>query len=144
MKQRCKNIYQNARRFAGFTQEQASELLFISTRSLAEYEAGRTVPPDDTVCRMIEVYKTEWLGYAYLKQSSEVGRKLLPEIEFTDLPRSVLKLQKEVYDINQFGPEMITMACSGTVSEIITKAVMEMVGAGLGVIFHQKEKRALV
>ena len=37
----------NARRNAGLTQEQAAEQLYI--RSLAEYEAGRTILPDKGV-----------------------------------------------------------------------------------------------
>lgn len=56
MKRCCGNIYKNARRAAGLTQEQAAEQLYISVRSLAEYEAGRTTPPDDVACRMIDVY----------------------------------------------------------------------------------------
>lgn len=149
MKNRCLNIYKTARRIAGLTQEQAAELLYISVRSLAEYEAGRTVPGCDVVCRMIEVYHTDWLGYEHLKQSTQVGQRYLPDIDFTDLAKSVLRLQKEVQDVHRINTEMIMVACDGVVNdheqeawERVTKEVMEMVGAGLGVIFHQKEKRA--
>ena len=151
MQSKCRNIYKTARQMARMTQELAAELLYISVRSLAEYEGGRTTPADETVCRMIEAYGTDWLGYEHLKCSTEVGQRYLPEIDFTDLARSVLRLQKEVQDVNRVSSEMIMVACDGAVNEQerevwnqVTKEVMEMVGAGLGVIFHQKEKRALV
>ncbi len=59
MQKQRKNIYRIARECTGYTREEAAELLYISTRSLADYESGKTVPPDDVVCRMIEVYKAE-------------------------------------------------------------------------------------
>jgi len=149
MQSSCKNIYKIARRLACLTKEKAAELLYISVRSLSEYEAGRTIPADETVCRMIEVYGTDWLAYEHLKQSTEVGRRYLPDIDFTDLAKSVLRLQKEVQDVHRINSDMIMVACDGVVHEHeqeiwnkVTKEVMEMVGAGLGVIFHQKEKRA--
>lgn len=151
MQGRCGNIYKAARKSAGLTQEQAAELLHISVRSLAEYEAGRTIPPDDVVCRMIEVYGAEWLGYEHLKHSTEVGRRYLPDLELTDLAKSVLRLQKEVADVETIKPKMVEVACDGEVhpheEEVwhkVTKEVLEMAGAALAVVFSQKEKRALI
>jgi len=142
MKRYCENIYKSARRNAGMTQEQAAEQLYISVRSLAEYEAGRTIPPDDVVCRMVEVYKAKHLAYLHLKQSTEVGRRFLPELHILDLPRSVLKLQKEVKDVTDINHHMVDVACDGMVEEhehgiwqSIEKELMEMIGAGLSVVF---------
>lgn len=142
MQRRCGNIYKAARKAAGLTQEQAAEQLYISTRSLAEYEAGRTIPPDDVVCRMVEVYGDKSLAYMHLKQSTEVGRRYLPDLHILDLPRSVLKLQKEVKDVTDINHHMVDVACDGMVEEhehgiwqSIEKELMEMVGAGLAVIF---------
>lgn len=142
MKSICGNIYKNARRNAGLTQEQAAEQLYISVRSLAEYEAGRTTPPDDVVCRMVEVYKAKHLAYLHLKNSTEVGRRFLPELHILDLPRSVLKLQKEVKDVTDINHHMVDVACDGMVEEhesetwrSIEKELLEMVGAGLSVVF---------
>ena len=142
MKRTCGNIYKNARRNAGLTQEQAAEQLYISVRSLAEYEAGRTIPPDDVVCRMVELYNARHLAYLHLKQSTEVGRRFLPDLHILDLPRSVLKLQKEVKDVTDIHHHMVDVACDGMVEEhesetwrSIEKELMEMVGAGLAVIF---------
>lgn len=142
MKQHCENIYKTARRDAGMTQEQAAEQLYISVRSLAEYEAGRTTPPDDVVCRMIDVYGDRSLAYMHLKNSTEVGRRFLPDLHILDLPRSVLKLQKEVKDVTDINPEIVDVACDGEIEEHehetwqnIEKELMEMVGAGLSVVF---------
>lgn len=142
MKRHCENIYKNARKVAGLTQEQAAEQLYISVRSLAEYEAGRTMPPDDVVCRMVEVYRSKPLAYLHLKNSTEVGRRFLPELNILDLPRSVLKLQKEVKDITDIQHQMVDVACDGVVDSHeketwsnIEKELMEMVGAGLSVVF---------
>lgn len=142
MKTGCENIYKSARKAAGLTQEEAAEKLFISTRSLLEYEAGRTIPPDDVVCRMVEVYGVKYLAYLHLKNSTKVGKRYLPDLHILDLPRSVLKLQKEVKDVTDINPEMIDVACDGVVEEHeretwknIEKELLEMVGAGLSVIF---------
>lgn len=147
MNKGCGNIYQIARKAAGMTQEQASELLHVSTRSLAEYEAGRTVPGCDTVCGMITVYDAQWLGYQHLKSSTEVGRRFLPDIEFADLAKSVLRLQKEVADVNKINNDMIQVACDGVVESHeeetwnqVTKEVKEMAGAALAVVFSKKER----
>jgi len=117
MKRNCGNIYKTARRNAGLTQEQAAERLYTSTRSLLEYEAGRTTPPDDVVCRMVLVYGDKSLAYMHLKQSTEVGRKFLPELYILDLPRSVLKLQKEVMDVTKISPDIVDVSCDGKVDE---------------------------
>lgn len=142
MKQHCENIYKSARRDAGMTQEQAAEQLYISVRSLAEYEAGRTTPPDDVVCRMIDIYGDRSLAYMHLKQSTEVGRRFLPDLHILDLPRSVLKLQKEVKDVTDINPEIVDVACDGEIEEHeqetwqnVIKELMEMVAAGLSVVF---------
>lgn len=149
MKSRFRNIYQIARNTAKLTQEQAAELLHVSARSLAEYEAGRTIPGCDTVCMMIDIYETPWLGYQHLKHSTEVGRKFLPDIEFTGLSQSVLRLQKEMEDVTRIKAEMVEVAYDNVVHpyqeeiwEMAEKEVQEMVGAGLGVLFYQKEKKA--
>jgi DNA-binding XRE family transcriptional regulator len=51
MERRCdgmqngeKNIYRRCRVDARYTREAAAEMISVSVRSLADYEAGRTVP----------------------------------------------------------------------------------------------------
>ena len=142
MKRCCENIYKNARRNAGLTQEQAAEQLYISVRSLAEYEAGRIIPPDDVVCRMVEAYDAKHLAYLHLKNSTEVGQRFLPDLHILDLPRSVLRLQKEVRDVTDIHHHIVDIACDGLIEDHehdtwvnIEKELLEMVGAGLSVVF---------
>lgn len=143
MQKSCRNIYKTCREVAGFTQEHAAELLAISTRTLADYETGKRIPGDDLVCNMVEIYETDWLGYQHLKQT-EVGRKYLPEIECSDLAKSVLKLQKEVNDLQLVSPDMIAIACDGVVEGCkeerwnrVVEEINDMAGAALAVVFSR-------
>lgn len=126
------------------TQEQAAELLNISVRSLADYEAGVTIPHGDVVHDMIDIYNAQWLGYEYLRQSTKVGQRCLPEISTTNLAQSVLALQKESIDVENVKPCMIKIASDGKVEdheverwEEVVKEILEMAGAALSVVFHQ-------
>jgi transcriptional regulator with XRE-family HTH domain len=101
MKKTYGNIYKIARVSAGLTQEQASELLHIATRTLGNYEGGEVIPSPETVCAMCEMYGATWLGYMHLQKSNPVGQKYLPEIDFSSLSISVLRLQKEMADVSQ-------------------------------------------
>lgn len=144
MKGRCENIYKIARSYTDLTQEKASELLHISPRSLSDYEANKTIPGDDIVCMMVESYGTDWLAYEHLKQSTVVGQRYLPSIDFTDLAKSVLRLQKEVRDVECVNNDMVDIACDGIVEEHendkwnqVVKEINEMAGAALAVVFSK-------
>lgn len=147
MRYDCGNIYKSARLYAGISQEKAAELLYISTRSLCDYENGRSIPSDEVVCRMIEVYNAPWLGYMHLKHSTEVGRKYLPDISFTDLARAVLRFQKEVGDLKEVNGELIEIACDGQISEHekptwqkVAKEIKEVVSAAFAILFAEGQK----
>lgn len=140
------NIYKIARKSAPFTQEQAAELLHLSTRSIIDYETGRTRPGDDIVCQMVELYDSKWLAYKHIR-NTEIGRRFLPDIELSGLPKSVLRLQKEVEDVRQINNDMVSIACDGEVEiyekaqwTCIEKELKDMIGAGLGILFHDEKK----
>lgn len=142
----CKNIYREARLFAGYTIEQAAEQIGVASRTLAGYELGEYTPPADIVCIMCEVYYTDWLAYQHLQQKNPIGQQYLPEIDFSCLPSSVLRLQKEMTDVNEITADMVAVACDGKVDKheadtwnMVTKEVHELVGAGLALMFAQKE-----
>ena len=73
------NLYKLCRTSAGFTQEQAAELLNISTRTLSDYENGRARVPDDIVDAMSREYEAPLLAWHHLKTTSILG-KYLPEV----------------------------------------------------------------
>jgi len=142
MKSSCENIYKAARLSAGFTQEQAAELLNVSVRSLVDYESGKTVPHDDIVCSMVEIYKSKILAYMHLKVSTEVGRRYLPDIHMSELAQSVLRLHKEVDDLKLVNSDMFEIACDGVIDKHelqrwnkVKKEVNEIAGAALSLVF---------
>ncbi len=47
MPEEYRNIYKNARRAAGYTQETAAEQLGLSVESVRAYETGQRIPPND-------------------------------------------------------------------------------------------------
>lgn len=111
------NIYKIARESVGFTQEKASELLATSVTSLKAYEYSQRIPPDDIVIKMIEIYDAQYLAYQHLKTSVEVGKKYLPNIEITQLPIAILKLQKEVSDFIKCKDLMVEITCDGVIDD---------------------------
>ena len=70
-------------------------------------------------------------------------------MHLVDLPMSVLKLQKEVDDVTSIRRDIVEVVCDGKIDkeelhkwQNIVKELQEMIGAGLSVIFSQKEKAA--
>ena len=79
MRKECENRYKICRNTAGLTQEQAAELLHITTRTLSDYENSRAKVPDDVVAFMTECYNAPLLAWWHLKETSILG-EFLPEI----------------------------------------------------------------
>lgn len=144
MNESCRTIYQLARNIAGLTQLEAAERLNVSVRALGNYELGNTVPHGDIVADMAEIYGTRWLGYEHLRQSTKLGRQILPAINIDDIAKSVLVLQKESGDVEDVKSCMIKIACDGKIDkheedrwDEVTKEVFEMAGAALSVVFSR-------
>ena len=118
MQSDCKNIYQSARKIAGLTQERAAELLGLSPRSLADYETGGRVPPNEVADRMVTVYNSQLLAVQHLRNSTQFARDLLPDIQAMALPEAVLTLVDAVYDFadDRLDRELIDIARDGVIS----------------------------
>jgi transcriptional regulator with XRE-family HTH domain len=117
MQDHSKNIYKIARMKANLTQEQAAELIPCSVESVRAYETSQTVPPDDTVCRMVVVYDAPALAYHHLISRSEAARMCMPDIDIKDLPISILRLQKELNEFMAVHNELISITSDGVISE---------------------------
>lgn len=150
MKAECKGIYKWYREDAGLTQDNAAEKLHVSVRSLSDYEGGKTIPGDDVVCAMVELYHAPDLAYLHLKTNTEVGKRYLPGLHLDELPRAVLRLQKESRDMREIEPELVAIACDGVVDrqelpmwERAKIEVQDLAGAALAVLFARKEERPL-
>lgn len=112
------NIYQNAREGAGLTQEKASERIGVSVESIRVYEAGKRIPPDDVVVRMIDIYNTQYLAYQHLRQNVMASSSIMPQnLKIMSLPEAILRLQKEVADFVKLREEMIDICCDGIISD---------------------------
>ncbi|MGV8153404.1 MAG: helix-turn-helix transcriptional regulator [Alkaliphilus sp.] len=140
------NIYKIARKSALLTQEQAAELLHLSTRSIIDYETDKTRPSDEMVCNMVDLYDSKWLAYMHMK-STAIGKRYLPNIKLSGLPTSVLRLQKEVEDVRKINNDMISIVCDEEVENFeksqwscVEKELSEMIGAGLGILFYDKKR----
>lgn len=150
MKTECKNIYKISRLDASYTQESAAEKLSVSVRSLVDYESGRTIPGDDIVCNMVDIYKAPELAYLHLKENTEVGKRYLPDLHLDELPRAVLRLQKESRDMQAREGDLISIACDGEIDsaeqstwERTKSELQELVGAAMAVLYTRKESRPL-
>lgn len=119
MQNDCANIYQTARKVAGLTQERAAELLGLSPRSLADYEAGLRLPPNDVADRMVTVYNSQLLAVQHLRNSTQLARDLLPDVQTMILPEAVLTLIDAVYAFadDKLDRELIDIARDGVISE---------------------------
>jgi len=119
MQNDCTNVYQTARKVAGLTQERAAELLGLSLRSLADYEAGLRLPPNDVADRMVTVYNSQLLAVQHLRNCTQFARDLLPDVQAMSLPEAALMLIDAVYDFadDRLDRELIDIAWDGVISE---------------------------
>ena len=140
MQEDVRLIYQAARKAPGYTQEHAAELLSVSVRSLAEYEAGGRIPPNDVVERMVEIYNAQYLAYQHLKATNALAARIIPAIE----ERSLMELALRIYNrLRRFAKEgsverLLDIAEDGEIDqtervefEAILEDLREIVKSGL-------------
>lgn len=114
------NIYAAARNAAGLTQDRAAEMISVSCRSLADYEAGQRMPANDVVARMVEIYDARYLAYQHLRASSDVARRIIPDTDQLELPAAVLRLISSVYDFadDKLDRQLIVIARDGVIDDV--------------------------
>lgn len=119
MKRDSENIYRNARKTAGLTQERWAEYLGISPEAVRQYEGGIIMPGDEVVLRMAEVSGMHILAYWHLVKKSRLAAQILPELEEQKgLPEAVLGLLIQMDDFREDGMEkLLRIAADGKVSE---------------------------
>ncbi len=112
------NIYRNARKAAGLTQERWAEVLGISVESVRLYETGAGMPSDAIVLRMAEVAGQHIICYWHLLQKSRVAAEVLPELEEKPLPEAVLSLLAALQEFTRDGmQDLIRIGADGAVDE---------------------------
>jgi len=117
MQSEYRNIYQDARRTAGLTQERWAELLGISVDAVRQYETDRILPSDEVVLRMAEAAGQQIICYWHLIHKSRVAASLLPDLDRKRLPEAVLSLLVAVRTFQDDGMRELTrIAADGKIS----------------------------
>lgn len=98
MQENYRNICKIGRTTAGMTQERWAEAIDYSVESVRLCEAGKMMPSDDVVLRMVEVSAQPVLGYWHLLNKSRMAAQILPEVESTPLPQAVIQLILRIRD----------------------------------------------
>ena len=111
------NIYKNARKSAGFTQEKASQLLNVSVDSLRYYEQSQRPVPSDVASAMCDVYQAPYLAVQHLRLTSDLGKRVVPEIQLKDLPEAVLGVLAAVQRFCAKREAMVEIAADGQIAE---------------------------
>lgn len=118
MDQEYRNIYQNARRTAGLTQERWAEVLGISPDAVRKYEAGVILPSDEVVLRMAEAAGQWILAYWHLIRKSRAAGRILPEVKRRTLPEAVLGVMCRIEDFTRGGLEDLKrLAADGKITQ---------------------------
>lgn len=110
-------MLRNARNQAGISREEASYRLHIGCRTLADYEAGRTVAPPDVVLRMAEVYKDPTLPADYCANLCPIGQMFAYNFAKQNLAVAVLSLLKEMADVERLKQNLIVIAADGRLAQ---------------------------
>ena len=148
MQRECRNIYENARRTAGMTQERWAEALGISDSAVRQYEAGDITPSDEVVRRMIEVSMLQPLGYWHLCRKSDLAADMLPSVERLPLAQAVVQLlaRNRDFDKQHHDDALLEIAADGKIDDTempqykqIVRDLQGIIQAALQIDFAEKE-----
>ncbi len=114
-----KTVHKICREQAGYTQEQAAELLHISVRMLCRYEAGETEVPNDVADRMVGLYNDNYLAVAHLRNSSAMAAQLIPDVDVCNLQTAAMRLFNRLGKILPRHPDLqfMQIAEDGVIDE---------------------------
>lgn len=117
MQEKYRNIYQDARRTAGLTQERWAEALGLSVEAVRQYETDRCLPSDAVVARMAELAMLPPLGYWHLRHKSEIAAAELPPVERLPLAQAVVQLLAAIraFEAQHREDDLIGIAADGCV-----------------------------
>ncbi len=124
-------IYQRYREAAGLTQEYAAELLGVSVRTLAAWEAGERQVPDIKVADMCDLYGIPVMAIQHLRLNSVIGQAVLPPVDALPLPQAVCQFCSAVRDIYRLDAEgrLMRIAADGKVDKLEQAEFAELLEA---------------
>jgi len=111
-----RNIYKNARKYAGLTQERWAEAVGVAPCTIRSYESGEVIPADETVKIMAEVSGQPILCYWHMCNKSALAADTLPEVEQLPLPQAVLQLLDAINDFNSEPVNLVRLAADGKIT----------------------------
>ena len=118
MKENFGNIYFNARKAAGLTQERWAEFLGISHEAVRQYENGIIMPGEDILLQMADISGMKILPYWHLTRKSRIAAAILPELGEKRLPEAVLGLLTQIDDFREDGMrKLLRIAADGKVDD---------------------------
>jgi len=106
-------MLRTARNKAGITREEAAHRLYIGTRTLADYELGKTIVPPDVVMRMSEVYQEPGLTADYCSKICPIGQVLAHSLDRSEFAVTVLRVLKEFADVERLKDNLVSIASDG-------------------------------
>ena len=105
-----------ARNAARLSREEAAHRIYIGTRTLADYETGRTVAPPDVVMRMAEVYQEPELTADYCAKVCPIGQVLAHCVRRSEFAVTVMRVLKEFTDVKGLLDDLVRIASDGRVN----------------------------
>lgn len=118
MQDSYRNIYYNARRTAGLTQERWAEVIGVSVEAVRQYETDRITPSDEIADRMADVAGVPALRYWHLQHKSRLADGILPTVEVLPLAQAVCQLLARMNDFQRRHQALLQIASDGRVEEM--------------------------
>ena len=113
-----KNAYQNSREEAGFTRQQASELMeFISADRIEKIENERTEPHPEEILAMSKCYKDGSLCNYYCSNKCPIGKEYVPKVEFKDLTQITLEVLSTLNSLEKEKDRFIEIAADSRITK---------------------------
>ena len=109
-------MLRTARNKAKLTREEAAHRIYVGSRTLADYELGRTIAPPDVVMKMAEVYEEPTLPADYCAKVCPIGQVLAHCVERSEFAITVLRLLKEFSDVERLRDDLVHIASDGRVN----------------------------
>lgn len=97
--------------------KKASQLLNVSVDSLRDYEQSQRPVPSDVASAMCDVYQAPYLAVQHLRLTSDLGKRVVPEIQLKDLPEAVLGVLAAVQRFCAKREAMVEIAADGQIAE---------------------------
>lgn len=109
-------MLRKARNATGLSREEAAHQLYVGSRTLADYELGRTIAPPDVVMRMSEVYGEPTLPADYCAKVCPIGQVLAHVLDRSEFAVTVLRLLREFADVEELRGDLIKIASDGKIN----------------------------